>query len=192
MIRFLQTPTPVKRFVLGFILVVFCLIMVISLVPNTSQQLGGSSNPNVLAKVGSEEVTVEQVQQRASSLAERMQYPPQLVPFLMGRALEGMIAEKAQIAEAERLGLKVTNEEVIEALKRGQLGEALFPNGQFIGDDKYDAFVADQFKMTKPQFEQLVRESLMNDKIRELITQGATISEPEVLKAFNQENAKVK
>ena len=192
MIRFLQSPSPLKKILLASIILLFCFVLVISLVPNTSQQLGGAANANVLAKVGNDEITVDQVQQRASALAERMQYPPQLVPFLMGRALEGMIAEKAQLAEANRLGLKVTNEEVIDALKRGQLGEILFPNGQFIGDDKYDAFVAEQFKMTKPQFEQLVRESLLNDKMRELITQGATLSDPEVLKAFNQQNAKVK
>ena len=191
MIRFLQSPSPLKKVLLAAIILGFCLILVISLVPNTGQQLGGA-NANVLAKVGNEEITVDQVQQRASAMAERLQYPQQLVPFLMGRALEGMISEKALLAEADRLGLKVTNEEVVSALKRGQLGEILFPNGQFIGDDKYDAFVAEQFKMTRPQFEQLVRESLLNDKVRELITQGATISDPDVLKAFNEQNAKVK
>src|SRR5436190_23739356 len=193
MIRFLQTPTPAKRFVLGFILIAFCLIMVISLVPNLNQSLlGGTPNANVLAKVGNEEVTSEQVQQRASAMAERMQYPQQLVPFLMGRALEGIISEKALMAEADRLGLKVTDQEIVDALKQGQLGEMLFPNGQFIGDDKYDAFVLEQFKMTKPQFEQLVRESLLSDKVRNLIEQGATVSDADVLKAFKEQNAKVK
>jgi peptidyl-prolyl cis-trans isomerase D len=193
MIRFLQTPTPLKRFVLGFILIAFCLIMVISLVPNLNESLlGGTPNSNVLAKVGDEEVTIDQVRGRASATAERLQYPPQLVPFLMGRALEGIIAEKALLVEADRLGLKVTNEEVVDALKQGQLGEVLFPNGKFIGDDKYDAFVADQFKMTKPQFEDLVRQSLLSDKVRNLIQQGATISDPEVLKAFKEQNSKVK
>jgi peptidyl-prolyl cis-trans isomerase D len=193
MIRFLQTPTPAKRFVLGFILVAFCLIMVISLVPNLNQSLlGGTPNGNVLAKIGSQEVTTDQVQQRASALAERMQYPPQLVPFLMGRALEGIISEKALLAEADRLGLKVTDQEIIDALKQGQLGEMLFPNGQFVGEDKYDAFVAEQFKMTKPQFEQLVRESLLSDKVRNLVEQGATVSDADVLKAFKEQNAKVK
>ena len=54
-------------------------------------------------------------------------------------------------------------------MKRGQLGEILFPKGQFIGDDKYDAFVAEQFRMDKKQFETLVRNSLLMEKLRELI-----------------------
>ena len=192
MIRFLQTPTPAKRFVLGFILVAFCLIMVISLVPNPTQQFGGISNANVLAKVGDEEITLNEVQQRAAAVAERSQYPPQLIPFLMGRALEGIISEKALLAEGDRLGLKVTDEEVADALRRGQLGEILFPNGQFIGEEKYEDFVASQFKMSKPEFERLVRESLLNDKVRNLIAQGASISDTDVLKAFKEQNGKVK
>jgi peptidyl-prolyl cis-trans isomerase D len=193
MIRFLQTPTPAKRFVLGFILIAFCLIMVISLVPNLNQSLlGGTPNSNVLAKVGDQEITIDQVQQRAASIAEQRQYPAQFVPFLMPQALEGLIANKALLAEADRLGLKVTDEEVIDALKRGQLGEILFPNGKFIGDEKYDDFVASQFRMTKPQFEALVSESLLSDKVRNLIEQGATVSDQDVLKAFKEQNAKVK
>src|SRR4051812_10118153 len=193
MIRFLQTPTPAKRFVLGFILVAFCLIMVISLVPNLNQSLlGGSNSPNVLATVNDQDVTLEEVRQRASNMAERAQYPAQFVPFLMPRALDGVISEKAMHAESQRLGLKVTDEEVLAALKRGQLGEILFPKGQFVGDDKYDAFVAEQFRMDKKQFETLVRDSLLMDKLRELISQGATVSDTDVVKAFNEQNSKVK
>jgi len=193
MIRFLQTPTPAKRFVLGFILVAFCLIMVISLVPNLNQSLlGGPTNPNVLARVNDQDVTLEEVRQRASNMATNMQYPPQLVPFLMPRALDGVISEKAMHVESQRLGLKVTDEEVLAALKRGQLGEILFPKGQFIGDDKYDAFVAEQFRMDKKQFETLVRDSLLMEKLRELISQGATVSDTDVLKAFDEQNSKVK
>lgn len=191
MIRFLQTPTPAKRFVLGFILVAFCLIMVISLVPSATQ-FGSSSNANVLAKVGDEEITLNEVQQRAAAVAERSQYRAQLVPFLMGRALEGIISEKALLAEGDRLGLKVTDEEVADALRRGQLGEMLFPNGQFIGEEKYEDIVASQFKMSKPEFERLVRESLLNDKVRNLIAQGASISDADVVKAFKEQNGKVK
>lgn len=192
MIRFLQSHSPVKKILLASVILLFCFVLVISLVPNPTQQFGGISNANVLAKVGGEEITLDQVQRRASSIAERAQYPPQLVPFLMGRALEGMIGEKALLAEGERLGLKITDEEVADALKRGQLGEILFPNGQFIGDEKYEDFVASQFKMSKPEFERLVRDSLLSDKVRNLIAQGASVSDADVLKAFKEQNGKVK
>src|SRR5438270_2735179 len=193
MIRFLQTPTPMKRFVLGAILVVFCLIMVISLVPNLNQSLlGNPTNPSVLAKVGDQDVSMEEVQQRASSVAQSQGYPAQLIPLLLPQALNAVIADKAVISEAHRMGLKVTNDEVVDLLRHGALGNELFPNGQFIGDDKYDQFVADNFRMSKAQFEDMIRSVLLTGKLRSMIEQGATVSDDEVRKAFAEQNVKVK
>jgi peptidyl-prolyl cis-trans isomerase D len=193
MIRFLQTPTPMKRFVLGFILVAFCLIMVISLVPNLNQSLlGNPTSPSVLAKVGDQDVSLDEVQQRASSVAQQQGYPAQLVPLLMPQALNAVIADKAVLSEAHRMGLKVTNDEVVDILKHGALGEQLFPNGQFVGDDKYDQFVADNFRMSKQQFEDMVRSVLLSGKLRSMIEQGATVTDSEVQQAFKEQNVKVK
>src|SRR3954454_2710377 len=193
MIRFLQTPTPMKRFILGAILVVFCLIMVISLVPNLNQSLlGNSASPSMLAKVGDQDVSLEEVQQRAASVAQSQNYPAQLIPLLLPQALNAVIADKAVISEAHRMGLKVTNEEVVDILKHGALGEQLFPNGQFVGDDKYDQFVADNFRMSKQQFEDMVRSVLLSGKLRSMIEQGATVADSEVQQAFKEQNVKVK
>src|SRR3954467_5854212 len=193
MIRFLQTPTPMKRFILGAILVVFCLIMVISLVPNLNQSLlGNSASPSMLAKVGDQDVSLEEVQQRAASVAQSQNYPAQLIPLLLPQALNAVIADKAVISEAHRMGLKVTNEEVVDILKHGALGEQLFPNGQFVGDGKYDQFVAENFRMSKPQFEDMVRSVLLSGKLRSMIEQGATVTDAEVKQAFEEQNVKVK
>src|SRR3954465_1777409 len=193
MIRFLQTPTPMKRFVLGRILVVFCLIMVISLVPNLNQSLlGNPTNPSVLAKVGDQDVSMDEVQQRASSVAQSEGFPAQPIPLLLPQALNAVIADKAVVNEAHRMGLKVTNEEVVDLLKHGALGAELFPNGKFIGDDKYDQFVADNFRMSKPQFEDMVRSVLLSGKLRSMIEQGATVTDAEVKQAFEEQNVKVK
>src|SRR6185369_10190125 len=193
MIRFLQTPTPMKRFILGAILVAFCLIMVISLVPNLNQSLlGNPTNPSVLAKVGDQDVSMDEVQQRASSVAQSQGYPAQLIPLLLPQALNAVIADKAVLNEAHRMGLKVTNEEVINLLKHGALGNELFPDGKFIGDDKYDQFVADNFRMSKQQFEDMVRSVLLSGKLRSMIEQGATVTDAEVKQAFEQQNVKVK
>jgi peptidyl-prolyl cis-trans isomerase D len=193
MIRFLQTPTPMKRFVLGFILVAFCLIMVISLVPNLNQSLlGDPTNPQVLAKVGDQEVHMDEVQQRATSVAQSQGYPAQFIPLLLPQALNAVIADKAMLAEAGRMGLKVTDPEVVEFLKHGPLAAELFPDGKFVGDDKYDDFVSANFKMSKDQFEQMVRSVLLSGKLRSMIEQGATVTESEVQQAFKEQNVKVK
>ena len=146
----------------------------------------------MLAKVGDQEVSLDEVQQRASSVAQNQGYPAQLIPLLLPQALNAVIADKAVISEAHRMGLKVTNDEVVDLLRHGALGNELFPNGQFIGDDKYDQFVADNFRMSKAQFEDMIRSVLLTGKLRSMIEQGATVGDDEVRKAFAEQNVKVK
>ena len=61
MIRFLQKPGPLKKIILGGILLVICVMMVITLVPGGmfGDYLGGGlTTQGVLAKVGDQEISV--------------------------------------------------------------------------------------------------------------------------------------
>src|SRR5665811_287885 len=120
MIRFLQTPGPIKKIVLGGILLVICVMMVITLIPGggfLNDMFGGSvTQSGVLAKVGNQEVSLQEVSQQAR-LIGRQQFkgqpvPPALMPYLMQRAAQGLITQKALVYEAERMGLGVSDEAV--------------------------------------------------------------------------------
>ena len=76
MIRFLQTPGPTKKIVLGGLLLVICAAMVITLVPGgigSSIGLGGPGQ-GVLATVAGEPVTTVEVQREARQML-RQQFP---------------------------------------------------------------------------------------------------------------------
>ena len=98
MIRFLQTPGPIKKIVLGGILLVICVMMVITLIPGggfLNDMFGGSvTQTGILAKVGNQEVSLREVSEQAR-LMGRQQFkgniPPALMPYLMQRAAQGMI-----------------------------------------------------------------------------------------------------
>ena len=67
MIRFLQTPGPMKKIILGGMLLMICAAMVITLVPGgigDSIGLGGPGQ-GVVAKVAGEPVTTLEVQREA-------------------------------------------------------------------------------------------------------------------------------
>ena len=70
MIRFLQTPGPVKKIVLSGILLVFCGAMVITLIPGgLGSNLGFGQPPaGVVANVGSQSVTREEVLRAAQGM----------------------------------------------------------------------------------------------------------------------------
>ena len=73
MIRFLQTPGKTKKIVLGGLLVVICGAMVVTLVPGgmLGDALGfGGMDKSVLAKVGSQDVTITDVEQTARRIGQ--------------------------------------------------------------------------------------------------------------------------
>ena len=59
--------------------------------------------------------------------------------------------------EADRMGLAVSDDELRSYLHQGQLGQMLFPGGNFIGQQAYEDFIQNQFSMGVQQFEQEVK-----------------------------------
>src|SRR5581483_6875764 len=133
MIRFLQTPGPTKKIVLGGLLLIICAAMVITLVPGGMGSTFGFGAPGrgVVAKVAGDDVTTLEVQRQARMLL-RQQFPrgsaqsAMLLPFFASRAAEQLINQKALVAEADRLGLHATDEELRDELQHGELAATLF------------------------------------------------------------------
>jgi peptidyl-prolyl cis-trans isomerase D len=198
MIRFLQTPGPLKKIILGGLLLIICAAMVITLVPGgVGSSFGfGAPGRGVVAKVAGEEVTTVEVQRQARMML-RQQFPrgnamaAQLLPFFASRAAEELIVQKAVLAEADRLGLHVGDEELRDELQHGRYAAAFFPGGKFIGADAYEARIQ-QADMTVPQFEQGVKDQILFDKLRNLVAGSAFVTDAEVRQEFVRRNTKVK
>jgi peptidyl-prolyl cis-trans isomerase D len=198
MIRFLQTPGPLKKIILGGLLLIICAAMVITLVPGgVGSSFGfGAPGRGVVANVGGEEVTTVEVQREARQML-RQQFPrgsamaAQLLPFFAGRAAEQLITQKAVLAEADRLGLRVSDEELRDELQHGRYAAAFFPGGTFIGEDAYEGRIQ-QADLTVPQFQQGVKNEILFDKLRNLVAGSAFVSDAEIRQEFMRRNAKVK
>src|SRR5271157_4961472 len=156
MLRFLQTPGPIKKIVLGGILVVICVMMVVTLIPGG----GFLTQQGVLARVGSQEINIPEVALNARLIGKQKfkgNIPPAIMPYLMQQAAQRMIAQKILVYEADRMGLGVSNDELSNALHQGQMGQVLFPAGNFIGEQAYEALIQSQFNLSVAQFEQEVK-----------------------------------
>lgn len=200
MIRFLQTPGPIKKIILGGILLVICVMMVITLIPGGGflNDLfgGGVTQTGVLARVGSQDVSLQEVSQQAR-LIGRQQFkgssiPPALMPYLMQRAAQGMITQKALVYEAGRMGLSVSDEELRSYLHQGQMGQMLFPGGNFIGQRAYEDFIQNQFNMGVQQFEQEVKAEIAQRKLLALINGAVSVSDKDVAEQVQKQGVKVK
>lgn len=199
MIRFLQTPGPVKKIILSGILLVFCGAMVITLIPGGigGDFLTGRPGQGVVATVAGEPVTTLEVNREAQQMV-RQQFPrgsaqaSMLMPFFASRAVEQLIGRKAMIAEAGRLGLRVTDEELRDELQNGRYSQTFFPGGKFIGEDQYRDLLQTQAGLTVPQFEDAVKQDLLLRKLQAIVVGGAKVSDEDVRKEFQRRNTKVK
>jgi peptidyl-prolyl cis-trans isomerase D len=199
MIRFLQTPGPLKKVILSTILLVFCGAMVITLIPGglgNGFSFGGGPGVGVVAKVGSEDVTRLEVERQAKQLLQQ-QFPRgsamagQLLPYFASQAVQQLIMQKAVLSEAQRMGLRATDEELRDELQHGRYASTFFPNGNFVGQDAYEERLQ-QASLTVPQFEEGVKDQILFEKLRGLIAGGANVTDAEVHQEFEKRNTKVK
>jgi peptidyl-prolyl cis-trans isomerase D len=201
MIRFLQTPGPLKKIILSALLLIICGGMVITLIPGgLGSDLLGQPSQGVVAKVAGQDITTQEVRDRARALAEQQvaQYGPmgkQLLPMIMPRAIsqsvEQLITGRTIVAEAERMGLKATPEDVRDELEHGRYSAALFPGGKFIGQQAYESLLA-QNNLTVAGFEQDVKNEILQQKLVTLVTGSASVSGAEIRQEFQKRNTKVK
>src|SRR5450631_355867 len=198
MIRQLQNAGPTVKIVLGALLVLICASMAITLIPGgVGSSLGiGAPPAGVLATIGDQTVTVPEVQREARAMI-RQQFPrggPQasmLMPYFASQAAQQLINEKALVAEAHRMGLRVGDDELRDELQHGQLGSTLFPDGKFVGQEEYENFVQ-RNDITVPQFEALEKDFILVRKLRALVSTSAFVGDTEVRDEFNHRNTKVK
>jgi peptidyl-prolyl cis-trans isomerase D len=197
MLRFLQKPGPIKKYVLGGILVVVSVTMVTYLIPGgfTDYLRGNLTAQGVLAKVGDQDITIPQVAQQAR-LIGRQQFkgnvPEQLMPYLMQRAAQGIITQKAVVYEAGKLGLSVSDDELSDYLHQGQFGQVIFPNGNFIGQQAYERLVENEFNMGVQQFEQEVKGEIAQRKLMSAVMGAVTVNDKDISREVQRQNTKVK
>jgi len=198
MIRTLQSAGPALKIILGGMLLIICAGMIITLIPGGLGSSFGIGAPprGVIARIDDQEVTVPEVQREARMMI-RQQFPKggeqaaMLMPFFAGQAAEQLINLKALVAEARRMGLRVSDEELRDELQHGPLASMLFPDGKFVGPEEYENF-AQRADLTIPQFENLEKEYILIRKLRALISGSAFVSEPEIRAEFDRRNTRVK
>ena len=106
------------------------------------------------------------------------------------RIVQQMIEEEAALAEASKLGIGASDEEV-----RTRIASipGLQENGQFIGEQRYRQILQLQTPpLTVSDFEQQIRRSITVEKLRAALTNWISISDKEVEDEFRRRNEKVK
>ncbi len=176
------------RLFIGFFLTLIGLAMVITLVPGpvgSVDQRGDS-----LAVVEGAEITTTDVRQRLNRLSSRQNIPPALEALYARELADQMIFARVLEAEAARLGIRITEQELADRIKR--IVPTVFAGNAFLGRERYELEVQQRAGMTVPEFEEEIRKAMLEDKVLRLATDSYRASRAEVEEEFRKRNEKVK
>src|SRR5215469_9054622 len=163
--------------------------MLLYLVPQ-GPGTGAEASSDTVAKIGDQTVSIAEVRQQLSEIQRRNQVPKALEGLYARQILNQLVYTKEIEYEASRLGIKVTNEEIADRVK--QYLPTAFNGDSPVGMDQYTAQVQQRFQMSVPVFENLVREGLLEEKFRRLVTDGVSVGPGELQEQFVYQNQKVK
>jgi peptidyl-prolyl cis-trans isomerase D len=177
-----------SRIFLGVVVLALSGGMLLYLVPSGPSDTTTSTDS--VAKVGDQTITVAEIRQQLNQIKQTNQVPPMLEPYYAQRILQQLLLEKEMEYEAGQLGIRVSNDEIADRIKL--ILPAAFNGDSPIAPDQYASMVQTRTQMTVPQFEEMVRQGLLQEKFQKLVTDGVSAGPAEVQEEFVYRNQKVK
>ncbi len=204
MIRFLQKDNRLIKALLVVVIGAASVSMVVYLIPGLTQ--GDSTSPDTFAVVyphwyskylaSGDTVTQTEVsrvtQQQLAARGPQYANNPMIVNLFEQQIGQQLVQQKVLLQQAARLGIKATNDDVINYLRTGENGAVLFPDGKFIGKDAYAQLISDRLNMSVTQFEDGIKENIAITRLQALVSDGVTVSQQEVREAYRKSNVKIK
>lgn len=178
------------RILLGAVVLVLGGSMLLYLVPQGPATGGGELSTDTVAKIGDETVTTQDIQQQLSQIERSNQVPAQLKGFYAQQILQQLVFQREMEYEAKRLGITVSDQERADRIK--MYLPMAFNGGTFIGMDQYTTLVQQRFQLPVATFEELIRQGLLEEKFRKLVTDGISVGPAELQEEYRYKNEKVK
>jgi len=203
MIRFLQQKD--SRIIKAIFIVIIGVVsvgMVVYLIPGLTGMGAASSDayaviyPHWYSRFLSSGLPVSQqrVELMARQQLQQQRYPdsPVILNIFEQRVGQQLVQQQIMLAEADKLGIHATDDDVRQYLRTGQAGQVLFPNGKFIGEDQYTNLIATRFNLSVKDFEDDVKRDIVVRRLQALITAGVTVGDQEVRDTYRKGNIKIK
>jgi peptidyl-prolyl cis-trans isomerase D len=180
-------------------LILVCLAFVVFYIPDFLRGTGAdAASADTVAQIEGQAITAGEFRRlyQAQLQAYRSAYGSQMNEQLLKQLgveqqiLQQMVDERASLAEAKRLKIRVGDEEVRQRILSIP---AFQENGQFIGEQRYTQLLLSQRPpMTAAEFEENLRRTLIVDKLRASLTDWMSLTDKEVEQEYRRRNDKVK
>lgn len=174
------------RYLLGFVMLVVAASMLTYL---TNTGLTSATDDNTLAEVAGTPITTLEAQAALDRLTSGGQLPPEAVDAYYPQLVQQLIDQQALMHEADDLGLKVSDEEVLVALMG--VFPQFFQDGKLTNKDQFEQALAAQ-NMTMQDAVDGMRKQLLMRKVQNLAISGVVVSAQEVDRALLEKHEKSK
>src|SRR5881409_2867392 len=168
-------------------LALVCLAFVIFYIPDFLRGSGAdAASSDMIARVEGHDITAGEFRRtyQAQLQAYRSAYGANMNDQLLKQLgieqqiLQQMVDERAALAEADRLGITVSDEEVRQRILAMP---AFQENGGFIGEQRYQQLLRMQRPpMSASEFEESVRRQLTVQKLRSSLTDWMSVNDKEL------------
>ncbi|HEY4950020.1 MAG TPA: peptidylprolyl isomerase [Candidatus Acidoferrales bacterium] len=172
---------------MSVLLGVICLSMLTYLIPGMGSA-AFTNSPDAVATVGGQNITATDVERQLTTALHGQSLPDVYKAMYAKQVLDQMILKQALTVEAQRLGIRVTDQELSDRIKQ------ILPtawNGDTWLKDRYTTEVQTRTGMTIPEFEDFLRDQMLEDKFRQLVTDAITVSPAEIQAEYRRRNEKV-
>lgn len=152
------------------------------------------SRENRVALVNGEAISVESYQTAYDNFVEelRRQYGAQLdrdvikMLKVSNQVIDGLINQELLLQEAERLKIRVSDRELMDAIQK----MGAFQAAGVFNNDLYQSRLS-RNKLTPEAFEASQRRAMVIDKLDTFITSGIKVTDAEIIELFEWQNATV-
>lgn len=187
MLRYMRENTGswIIKIILGLIVIVFIFLGMGSI---------GSKTGGQVATVNGEPISLDDYKRSYQNVLEQMRQRfgdnlnDELIKLLQVKktALDRLVEERLIAQEADRLAVKVSEEELADSV-------AAFPAFQKDGVFDIDAYrmVLSRNRLSPDGFEQMQRRTLRQEKVRQLVLGNVRVSEPEAVAWYRDAATKV-
>ena len=175
------------KIVMGVLLGIICLSMLTYLIPGMGSA-AFTTSPDAVATVGGQSITATDVQRQLNTALHGQTVPDVLKGLYAKQVLDQMILKQALTVEAQRLGIRVTDQELSDRIK--QILPAAW-NGDTWLKDRYTTEVQTRTGMSIPEFEDFLRDQMLQERFRQLVTDAITVSPAEIQAEYRRRNEKV-
>jgi peptidyl-prolyl cis-trans isomerase D len=175
------------RIMLSALLLLVALSMVTYLIPNYGS--GDRGPDSVVAEIGKDTITARDIQLKVQDAIRGRMVPTDMVGLYLPQIVEDMVDYRSMVYEAERLGLKVSDDETSAAIRMSV--PALFPDGKFVGREAYASMLAQQ-NITIPEFETDIARRILVNRLTQIALEGIVVTPAEVEQEYRRRNEKVK